>query len=688
VERGYNNCPLLATLGRTEMSKHQVKVLRVFSSDANGSPDERLRQFIEKAKRSSSLKGVDWESHTWNVDPGDVSAQRRRSHKPMLTTIYFTNRESSTGKNSGRKSLKSPMAEPYVSFAKAEIRMYAEASAVSLSVLGKRVAAHRMLESVLRRTGLPVSPIELSLQHFHLAEEAISQEFIGSNRYRLANVLQAVSRVIDTYGIGRARIGYTNRISRPLDGDELSEEGQRIGADKMISPEALNRLAEISANPPDDETRLIIRIVDLMVLGGFRIGEALTLPLDCWVENRESAAVNPATGEKMIPCGIVYAAEKVRDYRTKWLPPAGVEMARRAIDDLTRLCAPARVVADWMEKNPGRLMPFGHLSPDDSFTGPEASALLGISDGNLRGRIPVRQGTGGSKSPILYRVGDVEANYLRRGGPVDVLVMPSGRRQALSESLVVGFVNQFHSKKGTLSWLPRPLTVGVFQDALSPSESRAVFIKGLLDERHRVKTHSVRHWLNTIADNGGLSDVDLAKWMGRKDISQNAVYKHGTLVQRTNAAKDLILLGQTHGRVARIAAQVPVDERKVFLDGTIEAVHNTSLGLCLHNFAASPCPDHHECLRGCGDYLRVKGDQDQRKALLELRGKEIAALESHQRALTEGFYGADKWAESSKQHLAGIEAALAIDDTPHEGPDHHVVTPVFPNAPSKRKELK
>jgi hypothetical protein len=303
------------------MSKHQVKVLRVFSSDANGSPDERLRQFIEKAKRSSSLKGVDWESHTWNVDPGDVSAQRRRSHKPMLTTIYFTNRESSTGKNSGRKSLKSPMAEPYVSFAKAE-------------------------------------------------------------------------------------------------------------------------------------------------------------------------------------------------------------------------------------------------------------------------------------------------------------------------------------------------------------------------------THSVRHWLNTIADNGGLSDVDLAKWMGRKDISQNAVYKHGTLVQRTNAAKDLILLGQTHGRVARIAAQVPVDERKVFLDGTIEAVHNTSLGLCLHNFAASPCPDHHECLRGCGDYLRVKGDQDQRKALLELRGKEIAALESHQRALTEGFYGADKWAESSKQHLAGIEAALAIDDTPHEGPDHHVVTPVFPNAPSKRKELK
>jgi hypothetical protein len=86
--------------------------------------------------------------------------------------------------------------------------------------------------------------------------------------------------------------------------------------------------------------------------------------------------------------------------------------------------------------------------------------------------------------------------------------------------------------------------------------------------------------------------------------------------------------------------------------------------------------------------MRVKGDLEQRNALLELRSKELAALESHQRALTEGFYGADKWADSSKQHLAGIDAALAIDDTPDEGLDQNVVMPVFPNSPSKRKELK
>jgi hypothetical protein len=670
------------------MPNPKVQGLRVLPSESSGTPEERLGRFVEKAKVSPALRGVIWESDTWSVASDDVATLRRRAHKPTSRTLFFTNRDSSTGKGAGRKMQKIPMVEPYVSFAKADVRLYAEASTVSVNVLGKRVAAHRVLESVLRQAGLQATPTELTLRHFLLAEESIGREFVGNNRYRMANLLQALSRVIDTYGLSRARIGYTNRIARPLDGDELSEEGQRVGAEKMISPEALNRLAEISSNPPDDETRLIIRIVDLMVLGGFRIGEVLTLPLNCWVENKESTVVNPATGEKFKPCGIIYAAEKVRDYRTKWLPPAGVEMARRAIDDLTRLCGPARGVAEWMEANPGRLQPFGHFTPDDRVEGSKACQLLGLSnDYFVQWKIcgtPSEQGT----KLHSFRVGDVEALYLRRGGPVDVLVMPSGRRQSLSESLLVGLVNQFHGNRPTLPWLPTPLKVAIFQDALSPSRSRIGGSKGILDGSLRVKTHAIRHWLNTIADSGGLSDVDLAKWMGRKDITQNAVYKHGTLVQRTNAAKDLILSGQTHGRVARIAAHIPIDERRDFLDGTIEAVHNTSLGLCLHNFAASPCPDHHECLRGCGDYLRVKGDEDQRRALLDLRNKEIAALENHERALSEGFYGADKWAESSKQNLAGISAALAIDDTPSGGTAVNTAVPVFPNAPSKRKELK
>src|SRR5713226_5487545 len=43
----------------------------------------------------------------------------------------------------------------------------------------------------------------------------------------------------------------------------------------------------------------------------------------------------------------------------------------------------------------------------------------------------------------------------------------------------------------------------------------------------RANSHQFRHWLNTMAQSGGLSEMDIARWMGR-DIGQNAAYDHTT----------------------------------------------------------------------------------------------------------------------------------------------------------------
>ncbi len=44
----------------------------------------------------------------------------------------------------------------------------------------------------------------------------------------------------------------------------------------------------------------------------------------------------------------------------------------------------------------------------------------------------------------------------------------------------------------------------------------------------RITTHQFRHFLNTIADMGGMSALDIAKWSGRIDVRQNAAYNHVT----------------------------------------------------------------------------------------------------------------------------------------------------------------
>jgi hypothetical protein len=110
-------------------------------------------------------------------------------------------------------------------------------------------------------------------------------------------------------------------------------------------------------------------------------------------------------------------------------------------------------------------------------------------------------------------------------------------------------------------------------------------------------------------------------------------------------------------------------------------------GLCSHNFASNPCEEHHECLRGCGDFHVVHGDTEQRAALLDLRRKQVAALEHSQRALLDKYFGAEKWVTSALEHLKGIDAALSFIGTAGEAPLGALVS-VFPGAPSKLKELE
>lgn len=47
-------------------------------------------------------------------------------------------------------------------------------------------------------------------------------------------------------------------------------------------------------------------------------------------------------------------------------------------------------------------------------------------------------------------------------------------------------------------------------------------------KKYNLRTHQIRHLINTLAKRGGLSDVDIAKWSGRTHVKQNRVYDHMT----------------------------------------------------------------------------------------------------------------------------------------------------------------
>ena len=121
--------------------------------------------------------------------------------------------------------------------------------------------------------------------------------------------------------------------------------------------------------------------------------------------------------------------------------------------------------------------------------------------------------------------------------------------------------------------------------------------------------------------------------------------------------KEGIRNGQLSGVKADAFLELPRAKRDVFLEAEIQAVHLTAFGLCLHDFSVTPCQYHLNCVRGCPDYLRTKGNSREHDHLVQIQLATERALIG---AMARGDV-AQAWVDHYEQTLAGIRQALAVD---------------------------
>ena len=310
----------------------------------------RLDEVIRAAKALSTYPDISWESSRWKILQYDRS---RRTHNRDSRDVVFTRR---------RKKLADslvPFAAPYDDFAKSIIRMRASLRGVSSASQQGMILALRFLYEPLHRSRLS-DPTSLTRKHFHVALDDARKECAEGSAYGIGHTLAEIATFLNTHQLTRVRIHFRNPIACPRTGDGLDPASQATGLTKMPSAEALEALAAISSHPLDDNEQVLVRIIDLLIVGGFRIGEALTLPRDCWVEEtaldaRGQPRTQSGTGEPVKRCGLRYWPEKGGDPIVKWLPACAMPLAKRAVDDLTRLCQKAREAAAVLERHPDRV---------------------------------------------------------------------------------------------------------------------------------------------------------------------------------------------------------------------------------------------------------------------------------------------------------------------------------------------
>lgn len=152
-------------------------------------------------------------------------------------------------------------------------------------------------------------------------------------------------------------------------------------------------------------------------------------------------------------------------------------------------------------------------------------------------------------------------------------------------------------------------------------------------------THDVRHWLNTIYQNGGLTEDQIALIFNRRYQKQNATYDQTSSKVRTarlkQAVRDKIAVGQVSESYNRIA-EFSREDAEDYLAAVLRMVNPMPHGVCTLDWASTPCPHHLSCF-SCDDeatceHLIVEPSHDATVAELQRMQREaqltIVALES------------------------------------------------------------
>lgn len=195
--------------------------------------------------------------------------------------------------------------------------------------------------------------------------------------------------------------------------------------------------------------------------------------------------------------------------------------------------------------------------------------------------------------------------------------------------------------------------------------------KGIF-ERHgykgvRVNTHAFRHELNTEMHRAGLSQLLIDAFSGR--TSMGSVYNHETVEERTQAVAAVhpkTKQSNAAKRLEKIRTNEPLSLSDVteLAEGSQDRViHQTHLGLCVHNFASEPCPKMGSCLR-CGKLACVKGDDEKLKNIKEERDYLQKRYRKAMAAESRGEIGAIEWVTKVRKDLLKCDALIKLLEDP------------------------
>ena len=617
-----------------------------------------LNRFVEVCRDQLTVFGsaLDFKSNTWDITESVALKRSGQRHRLVFSTWCTAN-----------DPKPQPLAEPFLSFAKAYMR-YQHAFRPT-KVTGQRLAALRALEAALTENGGPADPTQSTVSVFNRASQLCAEKFEKSVSYRVGGQLEMLSDFMNRNSLLSVPAVWRNPLKRVSDTSRIGLEFDQQRHEKLPSAGALSALASIFRLATEPGDVLVSSIIAILCSAPDRISEVLYLE-----ENCEATSVIPSTGQAAY--GLRWRPAKGADPMVKWIIPSMADVVKEALQNIRTVTEPARQVVRWYEAHPQDIFLPEHL---EHIRRCEWIDLKQLEDLLFTDSVAKSTARLWCKANSVWIEGE-RGNQKCRFSEVQAAVLkqlPAGFPWAYqpyhlkySEALCVVRRNELHRGRAVYRCLIDLVTHGSIADALggrTAHGAHSLFDRfGFSEEdgsRLRVSTHQFRHYLNTLAQAGGLSQLDIAKWSGRKDVRQNRAYDHQS--DRDIVALVRSVVGDPTKAVGSLAAiqssaLIPRDE---FARLKVPTAHTTEFGYCIHDFSMLPCQLHRDCLN-CDEQVCIKGDAAKEANIRRQRQETQALLERAMLAQEEGFAGANRWLAHQQVTLARLnELCEILDDS-------------------------
>lgn len=431
--------------------------------------------------------------------------------------------------------------------------------------------------------------------------------------------------------------------------------------EKLPAVSRLEAMGEMFANDlQDPRDRFTTSIFALCMCAPSRISEVEDLPLNCLHRAFDTDGI-----ERL---GLRFYAGKGYESDIKWVSSAFVQIAEEAVRRLTELSAPGRALASWLETHPNefyRHEDCPNVGEDQPLTAEQACIALGLTPGE-RPRQALMRGLESYEPFKAYFAenGHVTLRFLngflRSKLPKGWPWLNRERHIKYSEALCCFRQNELRMDfpaRPVIVWAPGKST---FQTDINyiDGQERSIWERyGYRDPDGSpisMKSHQIRHYLNTKAQQGDLGQLYIAKWSGRKNIHQNATYNHMTDEEHVARAREMGI------GVALEKSRLNLPVTLADLEAIGEGIaHVTIFGYCIHDYSMLPCQKHLDCLN-CTEHACVKGESAKYGRLKDFRDSIRLQLSKAQAANEDGIYGADRWSQHQIKTLEKADQLVEI----------------------------